>query len=307
MENNIYVDILILGINRASMSSAIYCSRAGMSVAVLDKHKEDEVKIIKSNLDFLSIGSNIESLEDKAKESGVLIKRIVDIEKAIFTSDIKIIQTSKEKYIAKAVVITSGNDVERFNIENCEKFMNNGIYYNIVANIEVLNDKLVAIIGNSHSMFEEALYLSKIARKVVIIKGNENIEYSKKILKDIEKNDNITVISGYKLIGAFGFEKLEGIYLNDINSGKRKRLRLDAIIGSFGKNPSVYEKDVSLEHRDDGYIRVNMDMETNISGVFASGAATERVINEIPTDINDSVVAVLNAIKYIKEKTEDNI
>ena len=84
-------------------------------------------------------------------------------------------------------------------------------------------------------------------------------------------------------------------------------MRLDAIIGSFGKNPSVYEKDVSLEHRDDGYIRVNMDMETNISGVFASGAATERVINEIPTDINDSVVAVLNAIKYIKEKTEDNI
>ena len=307
MENNIYVDILILGINRASMSSAIYCSRAGMSVAILDKHKEHEVKTIKSSLDFLSMGNDLESLEEKVKESGVIVKRIIDIEKAIFTSDIKIIKTKKEKYIAKAVVITSGNDIEKFNIENCEKFMNNGIYYNIVANIEVLNDKLVAVIGNSHSMFEEALYLSKIARKVVIIEGMESVEYSKKTLKNIEKNDNITIITGYELIDAFGFEKLEGIYLNDINSGKRKRLKLDAVIGSFGKEPSIYEKDVSLEHREDGYIRVNKSMETNIRGVFASGAAIEKVINEIPTDINDSVLAVLNAISYIKEKTVDNI
>lgn len=306
MKNNINVDVLILGINRASMSSAVYCSRAGMSVAILDKDKDSVNKASSNQLEFISVDDDLGILEKNAIENGAKVKRIIRIEKAILTNDTKIVETDSEKYIAKAIVITSGSDSDKFDFPNGEKFIGKGIYYNIVSNIEVLRDKLVAIAGNSHTMFEEALYLSKIAKKVVIIKNNDSIEYSKQVLKSVEKNENIVVVNGYDLVDVFGFEKLEGIYLNDTKQGKRKRLKLDAIIGSFGKDPSGYEKDVCLEHRKDGYIKVDENMATNIEGVFASGAATERVIKEIPTDINDSVMAVLNAIKYIKEKKVDN-
>lgn len=309
MKDKVYVDILIIGKNRAAFTSAIYCSRANAKTVILDKYSEQygQKKEVNSP-SFIAVTSNkdTKSLQIKAEEFGATFENFENIEKMILTNDTKIIETEKNSYVAKAVIITSGNDNEKFDIPNEEKFRGRGIYYNAFLETEKFKNKSVAIIGEGHSCIEEALYLSKVAKKVVIIKKAKSMQCNILAQRELEKVNNITILNEYELIDAFGFECIEGINLKEINSGKRKRIKIDAIFGCFGKKPNLYDKYVYLEHRDDGYIKVDENMATNIKGVFAAGAAVEKVFDEIPTDLNDATIAALNAITYLNKKTVDN-
>ena len=302
LKNKIFVDILIIGKNRAAFTSAIYCSRANAKTVILDKYSEQVIEQKeKKSPSFITVAGNkdTESLQIKAEEFGVSVQYFENIEKMILTNDTKIIETDKVSYVAKVVIITLGNEVERFEIPSEEKFREKGIYYNALVNTEKFRGKGVAVIGEGHSCLEEALYLSKVARKVVVIKRVETVDCNKLVLREIEKVNNINIINGYELVDAFGLDELEGIYLKDLVSEKRKRLKIDAIFGSFGKKPNLYDKYVYLEHRDDGYIKVDESMGTNIKGVFAAGAAIEKVFDEIPSDLNDATIASLTALSYL--------
>ncbi|MGL5574879.1 MAG: NAD(P)/FAD-dependent oxidoreductase [Sarcina sp.] len=303
MKDKVYVDILIIGKNRAAFTSAIYCSRANAKTVILDKYSEQYAQKNKMNSpSFIAVTGNKDtnSLQVKAEEFGAKFESFENIEKMILTNDTKIIETEKSSYISKVVIITSGNDSEKFDIPNEEKFRGRGIYYNAFWGVEKFKDKYVAIIGEGHSSFEEALYLSKVAKKVLIVRKSKNIGYNVLAQRELQKVNNITILNEYELIDAFGVDCIEGIYLKEINSGKRKKIKIDAIFGCFGKKPNLYDKYVYLEHRNDGYIKVDENMATNIKGVFAAGAAIEKVLDEIPTDLNDATIAALSAITYLK-------
>lgn len=302
MKDKVYVDILIIGKNRAAFTSAIYCSRANAKTIILDKYSEQYGHKKEANSpSFIAVAGNkdTQSLQVKAEEFGATFENFENIEKMILTNDTKIIETEKYSYVAKGVIITSGNENEKFDIPSEKKFRNRGIYYNAFLEREKFKDKLVAIIGEGHSCVEEAIYLSKVARKVLIIKKTKSIECNVLAQRELEKVNNITILNEYELIDAFGFDNVEGIHLKEVNSGKRKRIKIDAIFGCFGKKPNLYDKYVYLEHRNDGYIKVDENMATNIKGVFAAGAAVEKVFDEIPTDLNDATIAALSAIAYL--------
>lgn len=311
MKKRVYVDILILGNNRAGLTAAIYCSRANMKTVILDKDNsynyinKDEGNT--PNFISVTVEKDLSSITSKAQAFGAETIIFDCVEKMFFTNDTKYIETNDAMYFAKAVIITAGNDYEKFDIGNEQKFKGKGIYYNVISNIDKLKDAYVAVIGDGHNALDEALYLAKIAKKVIMIKRDQSMECKKNLLKEIETSRNIKIVTGYEIIDAFGYEHLEGVYLKEIQSGKQKKLKVNAIIGAFGKRPNIYDKYVHLEHKYDGYIDVDGDMMTNIKGVFASGAAIDKVIKEIPTDINNSTVAALSALRYVREKTVDNL
>lgn len=302
MKERVYVDILIIGKNRAAFTSAIYCSRANAKTVILDKYMEEDTHIKAINsLKFITLAGNkdTESLQIKAEEFGAIFENFKSIEKMFLTDEIKIIETEKYSYIAKAIIITVGNTNERFEIPSEKKFRGHGIYYNEFLEIERFKGKSVAIIGEGHSCVEEALYLSKVAKKVIVIKKSECLECSFLARRELEKVNNISILSNYELFDVFGHDYVEGIYLNEINSNKRRKMKIDAVFGCFGKKPNLYDRCINLEHRDDGYIKVDENMATNIRGIFAAGGAVEKVLDEIPTDINNATIAALSAIKYL--------
>lgn len=292
-----------MGNNRAGITAAIYCSRAGIKTVVIDNSAQscEELNEKTKSPSFISVtaSGDLSSIVSKAIEYGTKLVSFDSIDKMLLTNDTKYVETESSIYFAKSVIITAGSEVERFSIESEQQFRGKGIYYNVLSNIDNLRDKSVAIIGDGHSSVDEALFLSKIAKKVIIIRHDE-LKIKKGIMKELEMAPNIKLLYGYELVDAYGYEKLEGIYLMEIDSDKQKKLKIDAIIGALGKKPNIYDRHAYLEHRCDGYINVDSDMMTNIKGVFAAGAAVEKVIDEIPTDINNSTIAALSALKYIK-------
>ncbi|MGL4741419.1 MAG: NAD(P)/FAD-dependent oxidoreductase [Sarcina sp.] len=306
MKKKICIDVLILGENRASLTAAIYCARANLKTLILKTDKKI-MRSLEKSPDFISISNehDVEIMTQRAKELDIHTNELTEITKVILTSDIKVIESEDVTYISKVILIADG-DNNNFEISNESKFRGKGIYYNSLANINNFKDKTVAIIGDGHNDLEEALYVSKFAKKIFVIRESKKTDINKRILKEIQNASNIKIVEGFKLLDAFGTDKLEGVYLNEISTGKQKRVKLDTIIGCLGKKPSPYDREVCLEHRDDGYIKVNFDLETNIKGVFAIGKAINKVLLEMPTDINEANIVAMNIIKYLKVKNTDN-
>lgn len=308
LKKKVHVDILIIGRNRAAFTSAIYCSRANIKTIILDKYIEDtdsqeDHKIENLNLlSFIVVPRNkdIKSLQIKAEGFGAKFEGFKSIEKMILTDHVKIIETEKYSYVAKAIIITVGNNEGGLEIPSEKKFRNHGIYYNGFLETKKFKGKSVAVIGEGNSCVEEALYLSKIVKKVIIIRKNKKIEDNNILIKrELEKSNNITFLNGYELQDIFGHDNIEGICLNEINTRKKKNVKIDAIFACSKKKNNSYHKFVNLDYKVNGYIKVNEDMETSIKGVFAVGASIAKVFDEIPTDINEATVAALSAIRYL--------
>lgn len=302
MNKKNYVDILIIGKNRAGLAAAIYCARAGMKTVVIDKINNNTEEIEEHLPDFISImtGCNLGELEKKAKEVGAEIIEFSCINKMILTNDIKIIELDNQAYFSKAIIITvADNDNNTYNLINEKKFRGKGIYYSAFASTNNLREKNVAIIGDNNNCIEEAIYLANIAKKVFIISKNKLIVQIKH-QKELMFVQNIKFLEGYIITEILGSENLEGISLKDLKSDKQKKVKLDAIIGFLGKKINIYNKHAHINHNNDGYIKVNENMMTNINGVFAAGEAIEKVVEEIPVDISTSTIAAINAMKYVK-------
>ncbi|MGL4991660.1 MAG: NAD(P)/FAD-dependent oxidoreductase [Sarcina sp.] len=302
VDKKIYVDILIVGKNRAGLAAAIYCARAGMRTVIVDKINNNTEKIEEHIPDFISIMTdcNLVELEKKAKEVGTEFIEFSCINKMILTNDIKIIELDNQAYFSKAIIITVGdNDNNKYNLINEKNFRGKGIYYSAFTNTDNLREKNVAIMGDNNNSIEEAIYLANIAKKVFII-SKDKLMLQTRHQKELMFIQNIKFLEGYIITEILGTEILEGIYLKELKSDKQKKVKLDAIIGFFGKKISIYNRHAHIKYNNDGYIRVDENMMTNINGVFAAGEAIEKVVEEIPVDISTSTIAAMNAMKYIK-------
>lgn len=309
MGNKIYTDVLILGGGIAGLTAGIYTSRASLKTIVLnnDIHSNSSIKPNETNYpDFISKSGPdfIKTLKVQATEQGVEINSINDLKKIILNDNTKIVEVDDDIYIAKAVIITVSAEIVKLSIEHEESFLGNGIYYSSLIDLAKYKNKVVATVGENNISIEEALYLSKLARKVYVIRETENFELEKRFSREIDASGNISIMYGYKIIDAYGSSKLEGVYLNEIETGKQKRLKLDGLFSYIGRKCNACDVEKYLKLNECGYVEVDEFMQTNIKGVFAAGEIIEKGFRQISTSVGDATVAALSANKYILSLTK---
>lgn len=305
MGRKIYTDVLILGGNIAGLTAAVYTSRANLKTIVLSRElqnnqnsaKSEEVNyprfISRTGPDF------IKTLKGQACDQGATICNINNLKNVILNNITKIVEVDEDIYVAKTIIVTVSSKIVKLSIEEEEKFVGNGIYYSSFTDLNKYKGKVVATIGENNISLEEAIYLSKFARKVYIIRKTKDFKCEKRLAREIENNEKIKLIYGYKLIDAYGDSTLEGIHLNEIETGKAKRLRIDALFSYIGRKCDIYRVGDYLKLNESGYVEVDEFMQTNIKGVFAAGDIIEKGFRQISTSVGDATVAALSATRYI--------
>ena len=299
-------DILIIGGGPAGLSAGIYASRLGAKTIILEKltpggqitlSSEIEnypgVCEIKSGLEFMSCWPSqaskfgCEILSEEAKE----IK--TDGEK------FKII-TPKNEYNAKAVIIATGSTPKRAGFEGEEEFIGRGVSYCAVCDGFFYKDKIVAVIGGGDTALEEALYLSKIAKKVYLIHRRDKFRASPFTQKKVFETENIEIIFNATVKKVFGNQFVEGIILN--LNGSEKILKVDGVFVFVGMkvNNGLVKDLVKLNEK--GEVKVNLKMETSLKGLYAAGDIREDSVKQVVAAAGDGATAAINAIKYIEHK-----
>ena len=302
------LDLIIIGGGPAGLTAAIYAGRAKLNTLLLEnKILGGQVRnsfTIENYPGFKSIqgGKLADLFQEQAAEFGAVIDEFDLIEKIDLSEEEKVIETETFIYKPKAVIVATGAIPRKLPIKGEKNFAGKGIHYCAVCDGAMYEGKNIAVVGGGNAALEEALFLTKFAEKVYLIRRYNYFKGEQSVIDEVFNHPKIEVLLNEDVIEAKGQDFLNSVVLKNTLDGIISELKVDAIFGYIGTEPKTEEVKKYLNINEQGYIITNEDMETNIKGVYAAGDVREKKYRQITTAVSDGTIALLNAEKYILER-----
>lgn len=304
-------ELIIIGGGPAGLTAAIYASRAKIDMLLLeDKILGGQVRnsyTIENYPGFKKVnGSELADLiQQQAEELGATIDEFDIIESVHFEEGKNIIETGDYTYYADTVIIASGATPKKLPIPNEEEFAGKGIHYCAVCDGAMYEGKDIAVVGGGNAALEEALFLTKFANKVYIIRRHDYFNGEKTTLEEVVKNPKIEILYNEDLMNVEGKQFVEKAIIKNTKNNEIKEIFVEGIFGFIGTEPKtdLFKNYINLSKY--GYIITDENMKTNIEGVFAAGDVRDKLYRQITTAVADGTIAALEAERYIVEKRRE--
>ncbi len=302
---------MIIGAGPAGLSAAIYAARAKLNMILIENGiiggQVRSSYTIENYPGFKKIeGSRLADLmQEQATDLGAIIDEFDMVEKIQLNNNEKIVETSQYIYKPTTLIISTGATARKLPIPNESKFSGKGIHYCAICDGAMYEGKAVGVIGGGNAALEEALFLTKFASKVYMIRRYDYFKGEKATLEEVENNAKIEILYNWDLVDVYGSNFVDKALIKNVKTKEEKELKLDGIFGFIGSEPKtkLFKEYISLTPK--GYIKTNENMETNIKGVYAAGDVREKQFRQITTAVADGTIAALAAEKYIIEKTRE--
>lgn len=301
-------DVIILGGGPAGYSAALYTVRAGFSTLVIERMAAggqmnettqiDNYPGFSEGIDGFSLGMK---MQEGARRFGAETK-YAQVTAVSLEGKVKRIDTDGGSFTARAVIIATGAGHRHLGLAHEAELVGRGVGYCAACDGQFYRDKTVAVVGGGNSAAADALVLSRIAKKVYLIHRRDSLRATKVYHKPLEKADNVEFVWNSAVEELHFHEKLTGITLRDLHTGDARRLELDGLFISIGREPATELFRGQLELDDQGYIVAGERTETNLRGVFAAGDVRTKAVRQIITAASDGAVAAHYAEEYLNDQ-----
>lgn len=310
-------DVVIIGSGPAGLAAGLYAARAKMLTLILEKNKAggqivttNEVANYPGSIENATGPSLIARMVEQAEEFGAERKKdtVVSVD---FTDKIKIIKGENEEYKAKSVIIATGATPRKLGVPGEAELTGKGVSYCATCDADFFTDLEVFVIGGGDSAVEEAMYLTKFARKVTIVHRRDELRAAKSIQEKAFKNEKIEFIWNTEVQEIKGEGIVEAIVFRNRETGEITEYKAHEEDGTFGIFPfigfmplsDIFKGVIDMDER--GYILTDADMRTNIEGVFAAGDIRQKSLRQVVTAVADGAIAAVQAEKYIEKTFEE--
>lgn len=308
-------DVIIIGAGPAGLAAGIYASRARLNTLIIEKGKEggqikttDEVANYPGSIENASGPSLIARMVEQADEFGA--KRVIDEIKSVeLEGKIKVLKGTNEEYQAKAVIIATGANPRPIGCPGEKELTGRGVSYCATCDAAFFEDMEVFVVGGGDSAVEEAMYLTKFARKVTIVHRRDELRAAKSIQEKAFKNPKMAFMWDSVITEVKGDGILESMIVKNVKTGEEKEIFADENDGTFGVfvfigySPATKLFDGIIE-MENGYIKTDDNMKTNVPGVFAAGDNRVKSLRQVVTASADGAIAAVQAEKYINDAFE---
>lgn len=307
MEEKIF-DLIILGGGPAGLNAALYAKRGGIDVAIIDTSSVGGQPVnyleIENYLGFPTIqGWELaEKFEQHIDKFNIQKFQNEEIQNVDLTSTIKTVQTLKNKYLAKTIIIATGASPKKLGIRGEDKYIGKGVSYCAVCDGAFYKNKTVVVIGGGNAAVEEGIYLTKFAEKVYIMHRRDELRADKIIQERAFNNEKIEFIFDSIPLEIVGdSKKVNLIQYKNVKTGEIKTLNVDGVFPYIGFSPNTEFFNAQLVQDEFGFIRVDENMRTSEVGVFAAGDVRRTPLRQVITAVADGAIAGMSAVKYLEE------
>ena len=304
-------DVIILGGGPAGLAAGLYAGRSRLSTLIIEKGQDggqiaitDEIENYPGQMVEGESGpSLIARMTEQAKKFGA--ERCSDVVKSVeLNGEVKKLVGAKGEYEAKCVIIATGAFPKPIGCENEGKFTGKGISFCATCDASFFEDFEVYVVGGGDSAVEEAMYLTKFARKVTIIHRRNELRAAKSIQEKAFANPKIAFMWDSVVVKVDGDELLSSMTVKNVKTGELTTVEADeddglfGLFGFIGYNPNsqLFEGMLDMEN---GYIKTDDNMHTNIPGVFAAGDIRVKSLRQVVTAAADGAIAAMQAEHYI--------
>ena len=305
-ENHIY-DMIIIGGGPGGYTAALYAARAGLETLVLERlsaggqlaltHWIDNYPGYEDGIDGYTLA---DKMKRQAERFGAKSK-FVEVSRVDLKAEPKVIKTSKETFYSRAVVLATGANPKRLDLPNEDALVGSGVAYCASCDGMFYRDKTVVVVGGGNTAAEDALLLSRIAKKVFLVHRRDSLRATKVYHQPLIDAENVEFKWNSIVTELLHDEKLKGVRIKDLNTGQEELLDADGVFVSIGRKPATELVAGQLDLDEGGYVIAAEDTKTNIPGVFAIGDLRTKKLRQVVTAVADGALAVHAAQEYLAE------
>jgi thioredoxin reductase (NADPH) len=207
-------------------------------------------------------------------------------------------------YLTRSLIIATGAQSLMLGLEAEERLIGHGLSTCATCDGFFFRERDIAVVGGGDSAMEEALFLTKFARKVTVIHRRDELRASKIMQERAFKNDKIEFLWDTVVTGLVGDTKLEGAQLRNAVTGEESTLTLDGLFVAIGHRPNTDLFRGQLEMDENGYLIAGPGTKTKIPGVFACGDVQDHVYRQAITAAGSGCMAAIDAEHWLESEPD---
>ena len=298
-------DLVIIGGGPAGYTSALYAARAGLDSVLIEKLSAggqmaltgdiDNYPGFEEGIDGLTLGFK---MQQGAERFGAKTE-YAEVESVDFSDKIKKIETTSGTMLAKSVIVSTGANPRELGLQNEAELIGKGVHYCAHCDGRFYKNKTVIVVGGGNSAVADALYLSRLAEKVIVVHRRDKLRATKIYQEPLLKAENVEFLWDSSVSKLIAEQRVKGVKIKNLKTGNEEEVFCDGVFISIGRKPATEFLNGALELDAGGYIVADESTKTNVDGVYAVGDVRSKVLRQIVTAVADGAVAAHYAEEYL--------
>ena len=308
LNKDIVYDMIIVGGGPGGYTSALYAARAGINVLVLEKfsaggqmaltHQIDNYPGFEDGIDGFSLA---DKMKKQAERFGARSEN-AEVIKVNLTVNPKEIETAKGTFLSKTVLLASGANPRELGVDKETELIGRGVAYCASCDGMFYRGKTVVVVGGGNTAAADAILLSRIAKKVIIVHRRDTLKATRIYHEPLMNAENVEFKWDSTVTELLHEDKITGVKIKNVKTGEKSIIDCDGVFVSVGRKPATDFLGSQLDLDENGYIIADETTKTSIPGVYAVGDIRTKQLRQVVTAVSDGAMAVHSAEEYLAEE-----
>ena len=308
LNKDMVYDMIIVGGGPGGYTSALYAARAGFNVLVLEKfsaggqmaltHQIDNYPGFEDGIDGFSLA---DKMKKQAERFGARSEN-AEVIKVNLTVNPKEIETAKGTFLSKTVLLASGANPRELGVDKETELIGRGVAYCASCDGMFYRGKTVVVVGGGNTAAADAILLSRIAKKVIIVHRRDTLKATRIYHEPLMNAENVEFKWDSTVTELLYEDKITGVKIKNVKTGEESIIDCDGVFVSVGRKPATDFLGSQLDLDENGYIIADETTKTSIPGVYAVGDIRTKQLRQVVTAVSDGAMAVHSAEEYLAEE-----
>jgi len=299
-------DTIIIGGGPAGLSAGIYAMRSRLNAILVERLMPGGQMMLTDFVEnYPGFASGIggpdlsAAMEQQARGLGleIISSEVLSVD---LSGEEKVVVTADGELRAPTVILAMGATPRRLGVPGEDRLIGKGVSYCATCDGAFFRDKDIAVVGGGNTAVQDAVFLTRFAKKVTIIHRRDALRATRILQERAFKNPRIEIAWNSIVAEVKGDSKVESLVLEDARDGSRRVLPLDGVFVLVGTDPNTEFVRGHIILDPAGYIITDEDMHTNVAGVFAAGDCRRKSLRQMVTAAADGAIAAVSAERYIE-------
>ena len=298
-------DMIVVGGGPGGYTAALYAARAGLDTLVLEKlsaggqmaltEEIDNYPGFENGIDGFTLA---EKMQQQAERFGAK-SEYAQVERMDLTTVPKVLETSEGTFYGRTVALATGANPRELGLDNEAALTGRGVAYCAACDGMRYKGKTVVVVGGGNSAAADAMLLSRIAKKVILVHRRDTLRATKVYHEPLMQAENMEFRWNSIVTELLHEDKLTGVKLKDVHTGEETTLSCDGVFISVGRKPATELVQGQLNLDRNGYIIADETTKTNLPGVYAVGDVRTKPLRQVVTAVADGATAVHMAEEFL--------